>query len=77
VVDDSGRYGDLGGVYLVDVVITRPMTPSEAADAMKKIAERANHHPKKARDDGIKLLCEIARATGFYRTAEIFENIEG
>ena len=51
------------------------MTPYQAEDRMRKIARRSKHHPRKARELGIELLSEIARKTGFYKVADMFERI--
>ena len=51
------------------------MTPLEAFGKMKKIVKHAGDDPHGARNDGIELLCKIARMTGYYRTAEAFEEM--
>ena len=51
------------------------MTSLEASAKMKKIAKHAGDDPNGARNEGIKLLCGSARKSGFYRTAEAFEEM--
>jgi hypothetical protein len=53
------------------------VTPQEAEKEMRKIVRRSRHHPRKAEELGVELLCQIARLNGFYKVADLFERMDG
>lgn len=53
----------------------RAVTPNEAYHEMRDIARAHRDDSAKAITEAQRLLCRIARQSGFYRCAEIFEEI--
>jgi hypothetical protein len=51
------------------------MTPNEAYHAMRKIARHAKDDRKDGERLATELLCKLARMTGYYRAADVFEEM--